>query len=179
MPASIVVAVAVSLALGVDYTGLWYKDDDRSDDPQAKIEETVQGLIKKASKGRSSASDLDPAVLSRMRGVIDGFVQYSDELEIEHDARELVVDDGSERLRIFYLDDKRHERQMPDGTRLETTTTAAGAQIDVYMKTEHGAKIYEEYRLANDGSTMSLTVRLEDKQLEAPLVIRSIYTRAP
>lgn len=171
-------AGTVSALSSADYAGLWFRDDDRSDDPQPKIEETVRGLIEKGSKGQSTAADVDPQVVRRIRGVIGSFVQFADELEIESSARELVIDDGGERIKIYYLDAKKHERQMPDGTRLETTASAVGSQIDVYMKTEHGAKIYETYRLADDGSALILSVRLEDKQLKEPLVIKSIYTRA-
>jgi hypothetical protein len=116
-------------------------------------------------------------VVRRLRGVLEGFVQYSEELVVERTRRELVVDDGSERLIIYYLDSRKHERQLPDGTRLETTATATGNQIDVEMKTSDGAKIFETYTLASDDELV-LSVRLEDKQLKEPLVIRNVYTRA-
>jgi hypothetical protein len=159
------------------YTGLWYRDDRKSDDPAPRIELTMQGFVEKNSRGRSTLEDVDPKVVRRLRGVLEGFVQYSEELVVERTRRELVVDDGSERLIIYYLDSRKHERQLPDGTRLETTATATGNQIDVEMKTSDGAKIFETYTLASDDELV-LSVRLEDKQLKEPLVIRNVYTRA-
>jgi len=172
-------ALALSglVAVQVDFTGLWYRDDDKSDAAKPAIDEAVKGLIEKTSRGRASAADVDPATLARINEVLDTFIQYADELDLERDRRELVVDDGSERLRIYYLDAEEHARQMPDGTRLETTATASGRGVEVYMKTEHGAEIYETYRLSSDGNTMQLTVRLEDKQLKEDLVIRNVYVR--
>jgi len=160
------------------YTGLWYRDDVRSDDPEAKIERAARGFIEKTSRGRRSADDVDPQAMKQLRHVIDTFVQHADELYVDDNGKDFVIDDGSEKLRIFYLDAKKHERQMADGTRLETTATRTGSQIDVFQKTNQGAKIYETYTLANDGDEMVLSVRLEDKQLKAPLVIRNVYSRA-
>jgi len=169
-------AITGLLTAQAGYTGLWYREDRQSDDANAKIEMTMKGFVEKITRGRSTIEDIDPQEVKRLRAVLDGFVQYSDELDVERTKRELVVDDGRERLIIYYLDDRKHERQLADGTRLETTSTANGNQVDVAMKTSDGAKIFENYALSGD--EMVLTVRLEDKQLKQPLVIRSVYTRA-
>lgn len=165
------------LAAQPSYTGDWYRDDAESDDPKPKIDATISGFVQKASRGRSSASDVDPRYLRRLRNVLDTLVLYADELYVERGRRELVVDDGGEDLRIYYLDGEEHERQLADGTRLETKAVALGGGIDVEMKTEDGAKIFESYSLSSGGEELVLVVRLEDKQLKAPLVIRSVYTR--
>lgn len=165
------------LSAQAGYTGLWYRDDRRSDDPGPRIEMTMKGFVEKNTRGRSTLEDVDPKVVRRLRSVLDGFVQYSEELVVESTQRELVVDDGGDRLIIYYLDDRKHERQLADGTRLETTSSTTGNQIDVEMRTSDGAKIFETYVLASDDE-MVLTVRLEDKQLKQPLVIRNVYTRA-
>ena len=160
------------------YTGLWYRDNDKSDDPEPKIEATIEGFIQKMSRGRDTVEDVDPQFVERLNQVLDRFVQYADELDIELSRGELVVDDGGDNLRIYYLDGQKHERQMQNGTRLETKATSTGGQIDIEMKTSDGAKIFETYKLSSGGNEMVLTVRLEDKQLKAPLVIRSVYSRA-
>lgn len=171
-------ALVAQTASQTGYSGLWYREDVESDDPGPRIEEAVRGLVEKTSRGRRTAEDLDPRVMRELRRLVDTFVQYAEELFIEHNTKELVVDDGGQRLRIFYLDAKKHERQMPNGTRLETTATQSGRQIDVFQKTSRGAKIYETYNLSSDGQKLVLTVRLEDKQLATPLVIKSVYSRA-
>jgi len=171
-------AVASVLTAQTGYNGLWWRDNDASDDPKPKIEAAVAGFIKKTTRGRASVEDADPRFVKRLNGVIAAFVQYADELYVERTKRELVIDDGGDNLRIYYLDGEKHERQMADGTRLETVSTATGAQIDIAMKTSEGAKIFEAYQLTSGGDALVLTVRLEDKQLIEPLVIRNVYTRA-
>jgi hypothetical protein len=160
------------------YSGLWYRVDSKSDDPKARIEAATRGFIEKESRGRQTAEDVDPRLLGELRRVLDTFVLYPEELRIEESSKELVLDDGGPRLRIYYLDGEEHERQMPNGTRLETTATRSGSQIDVFQKSNRGAKLFETYRLSDDGRQLTLVVRLEDKQLKEPLVVRSVYTRA-
>ena len=171
-------AIAGVLTVQTGYTGVWYRDGDKSDDPEPKLEATIEGFIAKMSRGRDTVEDVDPQFVKRLNQVLERFVQYADELDIERSSRELVVDDGGDNLRIYYLDGQKHERQMQNGTRLETKATPTGSQIDIEMKTSDGAKIFETYKLSSGGNEMVLTVRLEDKQLKAPLVIRSVYSRA-
>ena len=120
---------------------------------------------------------MDPQYLKRLNQVLTSYLQYADELYLELDDRELVVDDGGDIMRIYYLDGEKHERQMRSGTRMETVASRSAGKIHVAMKTEHDAKIYETYELSSSGDELVLTVRLEDKQLKKPLVIRTIYTR--
>jgi hypothetical protein len=176
--ASFVLVTVAALPAQSTLTGLWYRSDSKSDDPKAKIEASMKGFIEKQSRGRRTAEDFDSRALRQLRRVFDAYVQYADELDVEDTGKELVLDDGGPRLSIYYLDGMKHERQMPNGVRLETTATRNGHQIEVFQKTSDGAKIYETYALAEEGARMTLTVRLEDKQLKEPLVIRSVYTRA-
>lgn len=160
------------------FTGLWYRLDSQSDDPEERIEAALRGFVEKETRGERTADDVDPQLLARIRGALDSFVLYPEELHIEESERELVLDHGGPRLRIYYLDGEEHERQMPNGTRLATTATRIGSQVDVFQETDDGAEVYETYLLSDDGERMTLTVRLEDEQLKAPLVIESVYTRA-
>lgn len=160
------------------FTGLWYRVDDKSDDPGPILEATIAGYIQKMSRGRDTVEDVDPKFVKQLNETLDRFVQYAEELYIERGRRELVVDDGGEDLRIYYLDGEKHERQMQNGRRLETKALATGNQIDVEMKTDDGAKVFETYELSSGNDELVLTVRFEDKQLKRPLVIRSVYARA-
>lgn len=170
--------LAVLATTQSSYTGLWYRVDSKSDDAKAQIEASMQGFVEKETRGRRTVEDVDPRLLGELRRTFDTFVLYPEEVRIEQSVKELVLDDGGPRLRIYYLDGQKHERQMPNGTRLETTVTRNGREVEVFQKTSDGAKIYESYRLSDDGRQMTLIVRLEDKQLKEPLVIRSVYTRA-
>jgi hypothetical protein len=155
-----ILAITGLLTVQSEYTGLWYRDDGKSDDAEPKLEATVKGFVEKNSRGYSTIEDVDPQVVSRRRLVLNSFVQYANELDVERTKREIVVDDDDNRLRIYYLDVRKHERQMADGTRLETTSEMTGTQIDVEIKTSDGVKIYETYQLSSDGDELVLMVRL-------------------
>lgn len=173
------ILLAATLTAPADFTGVWYRDDERSDDAEAKLEEAVEGYIKKVSRGKATVNDVDPSMLKEINRILDTFVQHAEELDITQRPSELVIDDGSERLRIYYLDDEKHERQMPNGTRLETTAGLKGSQVDVFMKSSDDTKVTETYLLGEGGDGMVLIVRVEDDQLDGPLVVRNVYTRAP
>jgi len=80
------------------YTGLWYRVDDKSDDPGPKLEAAIAGFIQKMSRGRDTVEDVDPEFVKRLNQVLERFVQYADELDIERSSRELVVDDGGDNV---------------------------------------------------------------------------------
>ena len=53
-------AVIGSLTAQSGYTGLWYRDSDKSDDPEPKLEATIEGFIQKiggATPSRTSTRD--------------------------------------------------------------------------------------------------------------------------
>jgi hypothetical protein len=109
--------------------------------------------------------------------VIATFVQFAEELSIEEGSGELRIDDGIGRVRIFYIDGKKHKRQTPGGANLETICTRRGNRIVVEQKLDKDGKIAEVYSLSADGTRMSLTVHFESKRFKQPLVVRNVFDR--
>ena len=176
---AVVLAFAGTVAAQSGFDGVWLRDDRRSDDAEEKVDAAVTGLIEKVSRGRRTREEVDSQVVKQLRGIVDTFVQYADEIDIELDGEELYVQDSWDRLRIFYLDGMTHKRQMPNGTSLETIATRTGNRIEIEAKTSDKSEIFETYILSGDGTELSLAVRLEDKQLKQPLVINNIYVLEP
>ena len=87
---------------------------------------------------------------------------------------ELRIVDGSDNVRIYYLDGEKHKRQTPGGVDLETVAQKRGDQIIIEEKAE-SSKFTRTFALAQDGSVMVVTVRLENDRFKQPVVIRSVY----
>jgi len=168
----------VNVNVSVDVNGTWFRSTSEGDDPEEKIQHAVRGYMAKASQRRGAriAVAESPQLPGMVARTIDTFMQYADELYIELDADELVVDDGDGRIRIYYLDAEKHERQLSNGVRIETVATRVGLNITIDQKADD-TKILETYVFSSDGERLELTVRLENKQLNEPLIIQSIYER--
>ncbi len=159
-------------------SGYWLRNPDESDDAEQKIKETARDYFNKATKGgRNILSEEIPQIQNRLTYVIATFVQFAEELSIEEGSGELRIDDGIGRVRIFYIDGKKHKRQTPGGANLETICTRRGNRIVVEQKLDKDGKIAEVYSLSADGTRMSLTVHFESKRFKQPLVVRNVYDR--
>ncbi len=156
--------------------GTWQRDPESSDDAEAKIEETAKGFFDKATKGgRGIMSDEIPEIQKRLENIISLYVHYAEEITIEEEGNELVVDDGYGKVRIFYVDGLKHERQTPFGAKLETVCTRQGGRILIDQKLDKWGRITETYVPSSDGETLTHTVRFESKRFKEPLVIRNSY----
>ena len=166
----------VPMAWTQDVSGTWFRSTCEGDDPDEKIQAAVRGYLAKA--GRRRGADIaiaeSPQLPELVRRSIDDFMQYADELYIELEPDELMVDDGGGRIRIYYLDGEKHERQLSTGVRLETVATRVGWKIEIDQKADD-TKVVETYVFSDDGERLELTVRLENRQLNGPLIIQSIY----
>ena len=167
-----------STAWTQDVNGTWFRSTTEGDDPEEKIQHAVRGYLAKAGSRRGARiavaeSPQLPAMITR---TIETFMQYADELYVELDPDELVVDDGDGRIRIYYLDGEKHERQLSNGVRVETVATRVGQTITIDQKADD-TKVLETYVFSSDGERLELTVHLENKQLNGPLIIQSIYER--
>lgn len=159
-------------------SGSWLRNPDLSDDAEQKIETAAQAMFDKATRGgRNIPLDDIAQIQKRLQFVIATFVQFADMLDIEEAGGELHIDDGEGRVRIFYVDGKKHQRQTPDGAKLETICRRDGHRIVVEQKLERGGKIQETYVPTSEGDRMELTVRFESKQFKHPLIVRNVYDR--
>ena len=158
-------------------TGTWMRNPDESDDPEEKTRAAGEGICNKATKGgRGSFTEDIQQIQKQLQSSIASFVQFAETLIIDDEGKELLVDDGVGRVRIFYLDGKKHKRQSPDGAKFETLSTRQGNRIIVDQKMK-GGRIVETYALSEEGDRLVLTVRLEAKRLKEPLTLRNVYYR--
>jgi hypothetical protein len=168
-----------------DFAGTWEVNPDESDDPQEKLRAVLANMQKdRGGRGRGGpppeAEDPNERQ-AQLKGMHQGLKDLSaaaDLLKIELLGNEFQVtsDDGG-RVRIFYLDGKKHVRETPDGTKLETLAQWDGKRIVVEQKAKgkSGGEILETYELGSDPSVLVVTFRLKIKQLKEPIVIRSVY----
>ena len=185
------------------FNGVWERNPDESDDPREKMEEAMggqggqggmsgrgggeggrgggrrqpgmggqggQGGMSGRGGGRRGGSEK----MQAMRETMKEAMQASQTLEISLSDTELRIVDGSDNVRIYYLDGEKHKRQTPGGIDLETVAQKRGDQIIIEEKSE-SAKFIRTFALAQDGSVMVVTVRLENDRFKQPVVIRSVY----
>jgi hypothetical protein len=174
-------AFAVSLAEaqdGLELTGTWYRSSGESDDAESKIREAAKAMFDKATKGgRNIPSEEIAQIQKRLQFIIGSYVQFAEILEIEQTSTELHIDDGEGRIRIFYIDGKKHMRQTPQGAKLETICTRGSNRITIEQKLDGGGRLVETYVPLPEGDRMVLTVSLGSKQLKPPLILRNVYDR--
>ena len=181
------------------FNGVWERNPDESDDPREKIQEALGGQGGKSGQmdpgggeggrgggrrqpgmggqgmsGRGGARGGGSEKMEAMRETMKEAMQAAQTLEISLSETELRIVDGSDNVRIYYLDGEKHKRQTPGGVDLETVAQKRGDQIIIEEKAE-SAKFTRTFALAQDGSVMVVTVRLEHDRFKQPVVIRSVY----
>ena len=144
-----------SLSMGQEMpelTGTWIRNPSESDDPEEKVRERAAQMVEKSRRRRWGGYPGEDEDLEQMvtRGFMS-YIQAAETLEIELQGEEFLVDDGEGRIRIFYIDGKKHTRQTPRGAKLETVSRRVGNQIAVDQKLEKGGKIIERYIFSGDG----------------------------
>jgi len=193
------IAFSLLLVLAVDdasFTGSWERNVEQSDDPEEKMHAAMEQMREQMGGrgGRGGGSrggggggrrGGPPSGSGReggggrggeRNGPGDGIGRVSDALEVELSDDELHIDDG-ERLRIYYLDGDEHQRELPNGTKLETVATRKGLAVVVEEKMDRG-EIDRKFELSPDGATMVVTVNLKLGRSKEPVVIRTVYDRA-
>jgi hypothetical protein len=187
----------LAFTLATTVTGLngtWERDPDRSDDPRQKMQEAMEQMRGRRGGGRDGGMPPGGGMPGggmpggrpgrppggkggpgRGGGPMGAIGTVADTLAIEQDAGELHVDDGT-RVRIYYLDGKKHKRELDNGTSLETTASLAGNAVSIEEKMERG-EISHKYELSPDGQTLIVTRTLDFGK--DPIVIKSVYDRAP
>jgi hypothetical protein len=164
------------------FAGVWERDPDESDDAQEKMraafERMREQMERRAGPGGAPPPGGPPqGGRGRPSGSAAGAGPGSvaDELRIEFDSRELRVDDG-ERLQIYYLDGKKHRRELQNGAKLETVSLLQGNAVVVEEKLERG-NMNRKFELAPDGGKMVVTLTLKIGNMKEPVVIRTVYNR--
>ena len=159
--------------------GTWEVNPDESDDIEEKIRLGLQSMKRPGRRG-SDAGPEDPNVaLARLKGmqrIIKSLSAAADEVTIEVEGNEFrVAGAGEGRVRIFYLDGEKHVRETGTGTKLETIAQWNGKQVLIEQVAKDEGTINEVYELGSDTEELVVMFRLKIKQLEEPIVIRSVY----
>jgi hypothetical protein len=169
------------------FSGNWERDPGRSDDAQEKMKAAFQRMQEEMERrgrggfpGGGPPPGGPPAEGPPPGGSPPGGRRATpgrvpEELEIEHEKGELRLDDG-ERLNIFYLDGKKHRREMPNGAKLETVATLQGGVVLIEEKLERG-KIERKLELSEDGKALVMTLNIKLGNMKEPVLIRTVYER--
>ncbi len=161
--------------------GTWEVDPDESDDMEEKIRVGMASMKRGGRRGSGSpdASEDPNIALARLKGmrqIIRNLSAAADELTIEVEGSEFrVAGAGEGRVRIFYLDGQKHVRETPNGTKLETIAQWNGKQVLIEQEAKDEGTINEVYELGREPNELVVIFRLKIKQLEEPIVIKSVY----
>jgi len=190
------VAVVAFLALGLalaagaassaeqhpDLSGTWHLDAQASDDIQAKVEAVV-GPDRTTGGGSDKSKftilprgggshEIDRVQLRRyLLEQVAGF----EDLEIEQNAREIILARGNDTLRIFSFDRER-SRDTSFGMRTVARVRWNGPKL-VLEETGEDTQLVETFTLVPDGTRLTHAIHFESKSLLAPLDLRLLYTR--
>ena len=182
-------------AQDIGFSGVWERDIERSDDPQEKMQAAMEQMREQTGQrggggGRPGGGGGRPGGGGGGgrpgggggRGERGGgggrpdVGNIPDELTVELTGEEFQVDDG-ERLRIYYLDGKKHKRETQNGMKLETIAELKGSAILIEEKMERG-KIDRKFELSPDGATMIMTLTVKFGRMKDPVVIKTVYEMA-
>ncbi len=166
------------------FAGAWKRDPEQSDDAQGKLREAFEAMRQGSGRrmgsggpppggGQGGGSRRSGRGRPESPGALMG--PMSDKIVLEHEGTELRIDDG-ERVQIFYLDGRKHPREMPNGAKLETVATLDGLSIRIEEKLDRG-RIERRLELAGDAKTMVMTVNLKLDNMKEPVHIRTVYER--
>ena len=180
-------------AQDIGFSGVWERDIERSDDPQEKMQAAMEQMREQTGQrggggGRPGGGRPGGGGGGGRPGGGGGRGERGggggrpdvgnipDELTVELTGEEFQVDDG-ERLRIYYLDGKKHKRETQNGMKLETIAELKGSAILIEEKMERG-KIDRKFELSPDGATMIMTLTVKFGRMKDPVVIRTVYEMA-
>ena len=182
------------------FTGKWQRNDEESDDPQEKMREAMEAMRQQGggrsgsmggrgggmsggTGGRGGGMGGATGDRSGSRGGRGGreagmanLMAAAAQIETVLDNNEFqVIPTGEGRVRIFYLDGKKHKQETGNGMKIETTSELKGNRILVERKMEQGRKIKSTYELGPDGSLLIVTTQLEGGRMPEPVIIRTVY----
>ncbi len=184
------------------FAGKWRRNEEQSDDLQEKMQEAMEAMRQQGG-GRSGGTgggmggrgggmgggtgDRGSGTGTEGRGGGRGgrggreggmanLMAAAAQIETLIENNEFqVIPTGEGRVRIFYLDGKKHKQETPSGMKIETTSELKGSRILVEQKMEEGRKINTTYELGPDGTLMIVTTQIEGGRVPKPIIIRSVY----
>lgn len=173
-----------SLAQEADFSGNWELNQQMSQDHFEKIyialgSEQLQGAGTRAYNSVSSSTLLrDTDRADTLRALLD-FAKVLGIIEIEQNEKEIKiwVGQGDEFFSLFYLDGKKHARELPAGLRLEASAEWREGSIHVEQIGENKAVLQQVYSLLGEGDQMAFLFKLDSNLSEVPVQFRLVYDR--
>jgi len=170
-----------------DLSGTWKLDRERSDDPAQKLREGG-GPSRRGSGGgggsrgrRGGGSFGGHHGRPTDEGGENGRADFSEDprafdlLSIVHHDPALKITDGLGREHVLYTDGRKIEEERSAGT-MKIRAKWKDGRVVVATTPEHGAKITETYAVTADGSSLTVTTRVEGGGRE--LEFRRVYDAA-
>ena len=182
------------------FTGKWQRNEEESDDPQEKMREAMEAMRQQGG-GRGGGmggrgGGMSGGMGGRGGGMGDGtggrggsgegrggreagmanLMAAAAQIETVLENNEFqIIPTGEGRVRIFYLDGKKHKQETANGMKIETKSELKGSRILVEQDMEQGRRIKTTYELGPDGSLMIVTTQLEGGRTPEPIIIRTVY----
>jgi hypothetical protein len=160
------VASSASAQGGPDLAGTWERNAEQSQIWQEKLAAVADPL------GGSG----DQPERRYFYAWLETIFAQIDRLEIESSDTEVKIIFGEDLVRIFYLN-RKHMRQGPEGVKIEASAEWRDGDLVLEQATKSGAKTIERLSLLDGGQRLAHLLRLEDKRLEEPLQIRTVFDR--
>jgi len=169
-----------------DLSGTWKLDRERSDDPAQKLREGG-GPSRGSGGGGGSRGRRGGGGFGGHHGRPtgesgeNGGTDFSEDprafdlLSIVHHDPELKITDGLGREHVLYTDGRKIEEERSAGT-MKIRAKWKDGRVVVATTPEHGAKITETYAVTADGSSMTVTTKIEGRGRE--LEFRRVYEPA-
>lgn len=198
--AFISISLAVPLLSAAEqpaFSGKWQRNEEESDDPREKMQEAMEAMRQQMGGrgggrggrsggmgggmgGRGGNQGDRGEMQGRGQGGRDGgmanLMAMAKHIETVLEESEFhVIPTGEGRVRIFYLDGKKHRQETPNGMKIETKSELKGSRILVEQKMEQGRKIHTTYELGPDGALMIVTTQIEGGRTPEPVIIRTVY----
>ena len=170
--ASLLLRPAPGRAVGRgDLSGTWKLDRERSDDPGQKFADgggtSGHGSGGGGFRGRRGGGGFGgrhgrPAEGSGESADFSQDPRAFDLLSIVHHDPELKITDGLGREHVLYTDGRKIEEERSAGT-MKIRAKWKDGRVVVATTPDHGPKITETYAVTADGSSMTVTTKIEGR----------------
>jgi len=134
-------------------------------------------------RGRIPGSDIPPTATNPQNNDLDepnldALARQPQHLSIGEQADKITLTDQDDHAQTLYPDGKKHKQQTPDGQSHTMKTRWQGNSLVSETSLGREGKLWETYRLRQDGQQLEVEFRLNNSRLSMPLTVRSVYDRA-
>lgn len=148
-----------------DLRGRWRRNPQLSQDAASKVFASLE------LEGRRYSPDK-----RQFHDALLHFAKVIDSLQIEQTAEKVTITLAGDEIQIYYLG-RAHVRQGVLGGKLEVVAHWLADELVIQEKNDSG-KLVQSLSVNREGR-LSVLVSLDDSRLRQPLLLLSIYDRAP